>query len=76
MAKLSDLVNASTNFQAYDQNLTDFVGTFTLPTSDGTDGQALITRGNGDIQFGAAVSEGGSGGASAGTAYAFSILFG
>jgi hypothetical protein len=84
MALLSSIINPNTGLllensigttvQAYDQNLTSFTGTFTLPTVDGTDGQALITRGNGEIQFGAAVSEGG--GTSAGKAYAFSILFG
>lgn len=35
--------------QAYDSNLTTFVGAFTLPTTDGTNGQALTTNGSGTI---------------------------
>lgn len=38
--------------QAYDSNLTSFVSTFTLPTVDGTSGQALITNASGTISFG------------------------
>ena len=37
---------------AYDSNLQSFVTTFTVPTSDGTNGQALITDGAGTISFG------------------------
>lgn len=37
--------------QAYDSNLTSFVGTFTLPTTDGTNGQVLTTNGSGTIGF-------------------------
>ena len=37
---------------AYDSNLQSFVTTFTVPTSDGTTGQALITDGAGTISFG------------------------
>lgn len=39
--------------QAYDSNLTSFVGTFTLPTSDGTADQVLTTNGSGVLSFGA-----------------------
>jgi hypothetical protein len=37
--------------QAYDANLTSFVSAFTLPTTDGTAGQALATNGAGTIAF-------------------------
>lgn len=37
--------------QAYDSNLTSFVGAFTLPTVDGTNGQALVTNGSGTLSF-------------------------
>lgn len=37
--------------QAYDSNLTSFVSTFTLPTSDGTNGQVLKTNGSGTLSF-------------------------
>ena len=37
--------------QAYDSNLTSFVGTFTLPTTDGTNGQVLTTNGSGTLSF-------------------------
>ena len=37
---------------AFDSNLQSFVTTFTVPTSDGTTGQALITDGAGTISFG------------------------
>jgi len=36
---------------AYDANLQSFVNTFTLPTSDGTNGQVLTTDGAGAISF-------------------------
>ena len=38
-------------FQAYDVNLTSFVGTFTLPTTDGTADQLLKTDGSGALSF-------------------------
>jgi len=44
-------VAIGTNVQAYDSNLTSFVGTFTLPTVDGTSGQVLQTNGSGTISF-------------------------
>jgi hypothetical protein len=37
---------------AYDSNLQSFVAAFTLPTSDGSSGQALVTNGSGTISFG------------------------
>lgn len=37
---------------AFDTNLQAFVTAFTVPTSDGTSGQALITNGSGTIAFG------------------------
>jgi len=37
--------------QAYDSNLTSFVGAFTLPTTDGTNGQVLQTNGSGTLSF-------------------------
>lgn len=40
-----------TSVQAYDSNLTSFVGAFTLPTVDGTNGQVLVTNGAGTLSF-------------------------
>ena len=40
-----------TDIQAYDSNLTSFVGAFTLPTTDGTNGQVLQTNGSGTLSF-------------------------
>lgn len=37
--------------QAYDSNLTSFVSTFTLPTTDGTASQILTTNGSGTLSF-------------------------
>jgi hypothetical protein len=42
--------------QAYDSNLTSFVTTFTLPTTDGTSGQFLSTDGAGALSFSAPVA--------------------
>jgi glycine cleavage system aminomethyltransferase T len=54
---------------AYDANLQSFVTALTLPTSDGTSGQALVTNGAGTISFGSA-------GISTGKAIAMAIVFG
>jgi hypothetical protein len=40
-----------TSVQAYDSNLTSFVSTFTLPTTDGTADQLLKTNGSGTLSF-------------------------
>jgi hypothetical protein len=57
--------------QAYDSNLTSFVSTFTLPTTDGTANQVLKTDGSGTIGF-ATVSSG----ITTGKAIAMAIVFG
>lgn len=54
---------------AYDANLQGFVDALTLPTSDGSADQALITNGSGTISFGSA-------GISTGKAIAMAIVFG
>ena len=77
---LSDVSNAGTSrtnlgvaigtdVLAYDANLQGFVDALTLPTSDGTNGQALVTNGSGTISFGSA-------GISTGKAIAMAIVFG
>jgi hypothetical protein len=43
--------NIGSSVQAYDSNLTSFVGTFTLPTTDGTANQVMKTDGAGNIGF-------------------------
>ncbi len=53
----------------FDQNLKDFVDTFTLPTTDGTSGQALVTDGSGNVSFGDA-------GIGFGKAVAAALIFG
>ena len=58
-----------TDVLAYDANLQGFVDAFTLPTSDGTSGQALVTNGAGTVSFGSA-------GISTGKAIAMAIVFG
>ena len=83
MATLSNIIVSTAGFikssdinvtvQAYDQNLTSFANTFVLPTVDGANAQAIITDGNGTLTFGNVAS---SGGATAGTAYAMTLLFG
>jgi hypothetical protein len=54
---------------AYDSNLQTFVSAFTLPTSDGTSGQAITTNGTGTLSFSDA-------GISTGKAIAMAIVFG
>ena len=63
-----DLV-PGTDVLAYDANLQGFVDALTLPTVDGSNGQALVTNGSGTISFGSA-------GISTGKAIAMSIVFG
>jgi len=58
-----------TDVLAFDTNLQAFVTAFTLPTTDGTSGQALVTNGSGTISFGSA-------GISTGKAIAMAIVFG
>ena len=43
--------------------------TFTLPSADGTSGQAIVTNGSGTLSFGSA-------GISAGKSIAFALVFG
>jgi len=62
-------VAIGTDVLAYEANLQGFVDAFTLPTSDGTNGQALVTDGSGTISFGSA-------GVSTGKAIAMAIVFG
>ena len=60
-----------TTVQAYDSNLTSFVGAFTLPTSDGSASQVLQTDGAGNISFATP-----STGITTGKAIAMAIVFG
>jgi len=61
--------NIGSTVQAYDSNLTTFVTNFTLPSSDGGSGQALVTNGSGTLSFSDA-------GISTGKAIAMAIVFG
>ena len=47
----SNVQNQIDSKQTYDANLTSFVTAFTLPTSDGSNGQVLSTDGLGNISF-------------------------
>jgi hypothetical protein len=62
-------VAIGTDVLAFDTNLQAFVTAFTLPTTDGTSGEALVTDGSGTISFGSA-------GISTGKAIAMAIVFG
>jgi len=57
-----------TDVLAYDANLQAFVTAFTLPTSDGSSGQAITTNGSGTLGF--------SDLSTTGKALAFSMIFG
>ncbi len=59
LAGYLDSSSIGSSVQAYDSNLTSFVGSFTLPTTDGTNGQVLTTNGSGVLSFSSA--GGGSG---------------
>ena len=61
-----------TDIQAYDSNLTSFVGAFTLPTTDGTNGQVLQTNGSGTLSFSTVTVDADP----AGTAVALAIALG
>jgi len=62
-------VAIGSNVLAYDANPQGFVTALTLPTSDGTNGQALVTNGSGTVSFGSA-------GIGTGKAIAMAIVFG
>lgn len=59
-----------TDVQAHDGNLTSFVGAFTLPTVDGTNGQVIQTNGSGTLSFATFNAD------PAGTAVALAIALG
>ena len=80
MANLSDKIvpsgvftsaNIGADILAYDSNLQSFVNTFTLPTSDGSADQVLITNGSGTLSFSTP-----SVGITTGKAIAMAIVFG
>jgi len=71
-ADLSNVLTTAsigTTVLAYDSNLQTFVTAFTLPSADGTSGQALVTDGSGSISFGDA-------GIGFGKAVAAALIFG
>jgi hypothetical protein len=57
--------------QAYDSNLSSFVTAFTLPTTDGTNGQVLQTNGSGTLVFTTPAT-----GVSTGKSIAMAMIFG
>jgi uncharacterized membrane protein (UPF0127 family) len=61
-----------TDVQAYDSNLTSFVNAFTLPTTDGTNGQVLQTNGSGTLSLATVTVDADP----AGTAVALAIALG
>ena len=69
VVKTSDI---GTTVLAYDANLQSFVTAFTLPTTDGSNGQALTTDGSGTIGFGSFATDA----TAKSYAIAFSIVFG
>lgn len=71
-ADLSNILTTSaigTTVLAFDSNLQSFVTAFTLPTVDGTSGQALVTDGSGNLSYGDA-------GIGFGKAVAAALIFG
>jgi hypothetical protein len=51
LAITSEIPVAGTDVLAYDANLQSFVTAFTLPTSDGSSNQVLVTNGAGTLSF-------------------------
>ena len=70
-ATLLNAADIGVSVQAYDSNLTSFVGTFTLPTTDGTADQLLKTDGSGTLSFTTPAP-----GFTTGKAIAMAIVFG
>jgi hypothetical protein len=64
--------NIGSTVLAYDSNLQSFVNTFTLPTSDSTNGYVLATNGSGTLSF---VAQSGGGGVTTGQAIVLSMVF-